>query len=131
MKYLLDVSVLVALTYDGHEFNERVSRWVGKERATFLTCSLTELGMLRILCQPAYNKPSEIGRGALLRLKASTSPRFEFLADDADMASLRRWVKGPKQLTDGHLLDLAKKHGAELATLDERIPGAYLVPRRN
>jgi len=30
--------------------------------------------------------------------------------------------------TDAHLLELAKAHGARLATLDRRIPGAFLVP---
>jgi len=43
---------------------------------------------------------------------------------------LPRWVKGPKQITDGHLLGLAKAHGAEMATLDERIRGALVIPRK-
>jgi hypothetical protein len=44
------------------------------------------------------------------------------------LAQLPRWVKGPKQITDGHLLGLAKAHGAEMATLDERIPSALVIP---
>jgi len=38
------------------------------------------------------------------------------------------WVKTPKQITDGHLAQLAKANGAILATLDGRIPGAFLIP---
>ncbi len=38
------------------------------------------------------------------------------------------WVR-EKQTTDEHLTELAHGHGAILATLDERIPGAYVIPR--
>jgi predicted nucleic acid-binding protein len=34
----------------------------------------------------------------------------------------------PNKLTDGHLLELARHHGAKLATLDTGIPGALLIP---
>jgi hypothetical protein len=34
-----------------------------------------------------------------------------------------------KHVTDGHLLQLAADHGATLATLDEGIPGAFLIPK--
>jgi hypothetical protein len=40
----------------------------------------------------------------------------------------RAWANSPAQVTDGHLLQLAIAHGAVLATLDERIPGALLIP---
>jgi hypothetical protein len=32
------------------------------------------------------------------------------------------------QTTDGHLLELARTHQAQLATLDTGIPGALLIP---
>lgn len=128
MRYLLDVSALVALAYEGHEFNGRVQNWVSSASATFLTCPLTELGVMRILSQSAYGLPLEVSRTLLLRLKSGKAPRFGFLSDDLELSSLLPWVKGPKQLTDGHLLALAKKHGAELATLDEKIPGGFLIP---
>jgi len=38
------------------------------------------------------------------------------------------WVRKPKQVTDGHLLQLAAKHGGVLVTLDSGIPGATLIP---
>jgi hypothetical protein len=52
-----------------------------------------------------------------------------FIPDDRDISHLPAWVKTSKQTTDGHLLQLAAANGAVLATLDERIPGAYLIPR--
>jgi predicted nucleic acid-binding protein len=36
-------------------------------------------------------------------------------------------VKRPKDTTDEHLLALATRHGAKLATLDASIPGAELI----
>jgi hypothetical protein len=38
------------------------------------------------------------------------------------------YVKAPAATTDGHLLALAKRHGAMLAAFDAGIPGALLVP---
>jgi len=45
-----------------------------------------------------------------------------------DISSLPQWAKSPAQTTDGHLVELAKAHSAVLATLDEGIPGAFLIP---
>jgi predicted nucleic acid-binding protein len=61
-------------------------------------------------------------------LKTKSKMPLTFLPDGVDVAQLPAWVKNPKQTTDGHLLQLASAHGATLATLDERIPGAYLIP---
>ncbi len=60
--------------------------------------------------------------GALL-----SSKRFNLLPDDVGVAKLPKYVKGPKQITDGHLLALAERHGARLATLDRGIPDAELI----
>ncbi|HEV2730208.1 MAG TPA: hypothetical protein VGV15_09255, partial [Terriglobales bacterium] len=54
--------------------------------------------------------------------------KFEFIADNLGASDLPGWVKLAKQITDGHLVELAKANGAILATLDERIPGAFAIP---
>jgi len=41
----------------------------------------------------------------------------------------RYMVRAPKQITYGHLSKLATAKSAVLATLDESIPGSYLIPR--
>ncbi|GAC1661639.1 MAG: hypothetical protein NVS9B4_14140 [Candidatus Acidiferrum sp.] len=53
-----------------------------------------------------------------------------FISDDHDISHLPAWVKTAKQLTDGHLAQLAKANAAILATLDGQIPGAFLIPTR-
>lgn len=55
------------------------------------------------------------------------SPRFIRLTDDLGADSLPAYVKKAAEVTDGHLLALAKRHGAKLATLDTGIPGAELI----
>jgi predicted nucleic acid-binding protein len=62
-------------------------------------------------------------------MKDAAHAPFLFLADDRDASQLPSWVKSPRQITDGHLVALAAAHGAKLATLDEGIPGAYLIER--
>jgi hypothetical protein len=135
MKYLLDVNVLVALSVAEHEFHERVASWMNESaragRSELLTCAVTEMGFLRTLVQAEpYGFTIEQGKDLLSQLKSSKEFRFDFLADDLGVAQLPRWVRGPKQITDGHLLGLAKAHGAEMATLDERIPGALVIPSK-
>lgn len=131
MKYLLDVNALVALGFAQHEFHRRVAAWLRAEQFPGLvTCSITELGFVRVLAQAAaYGFTVEQARHVLLRLKAAGSPRFTFLADDHDVSHLPAWAKSPKQTTDGHLIALASANEAILTTLDAKIPGAYLIPK--
>ena len=131
MIYLLDVNALVALGFINHEFHPRVARWVqAKTSPQLASCSTTELGFLRVLDQaPAYGFTVSQARSLLLRLKELPTCQLAFIADRHDVSHLPGWVKGPKQITDGHLSDLAKANGALLATLDENIPGSYLIPK--
>jgi predicted nucleic acid-binding protein len=93
------------------------------------TCSITELGFVRVLAQtPGYDLAIGHARTLLLRLKESVSPQFTFINDSHDVSHLPSWVKTPRQITDGHLAQLAKSNGAVLATLDRKIPGAFLIP---
>jgi predicted nucleic acid-binding protein len=132
MKYLLDVNALVALGFLQHEFHPQVGRWVralgSKGAPELLTCSITELGFVRVLAQaPQYGFAVSHARSLLLRLKTE-SKLFTFIPDDHDVSHLPAWVKSARQTTDGHLAQLAKEHGAILATLDGRIPRAFLIP---
>jgi len=61
-------------------------------------------------------------------VKSIPDLNFTFLPDDQSALDLPAWVNKQSQVTDGHLSGLAKKHGAELATLDRAIPGAFLIP---
>jgi len=131
MIYLLDVNALVALGFINHEFHGRLATWVqSKNVPNLASCSITELGFVRVLAQaPAYGFSVNQARTLLLRLKeAGTSP-LRFISDEHDVSHLPAWVRAPKQITDGHLSKLATANAAVLATLDENIPGSYLIPK--
>ena len=133
MRYLLDVSALVALGVIQHEFHPRTSNWArslaSSEDTELLTCSITELGFVRIVAQAArYGLTLGQAQSVLLRVKAEGPAKFTFLSDDQDITQLPSWVRTPGQVTDGHLVSLAKANNGVLATLDTKIPRAFLIP---
>ncbi len=125
MKFLLDVNALIALGYKQHVFHRRVAVWAaGKSLAT---CSIAELGFVRILAQlPEADIPLAISRELLATMKRER--RIAQIPDSQSAVDLPAWVQNPKQITDGHLLVLARSHNATLATCDAGIPGAFLIP---
>ena len=130
-RYLLDVNALVALGFQEHEFFERVAGWFQDLRQgehELATCAITELGFVRVLTLPQYGLSLEESKESLLRLKSSSRIGFVFVPDDVGAARLPGWVKTSKQVTDGHLVHLARANGAVLATLDRNIPGAFVIP---
>ncbi|MGO8790589.1 MAG: PIN domain-containing protein [Terriglobia bacterium] len=130
MKFLLDVSALLSLGVLDHEFHDRTAKFLTKNGITELaTCAITELGFVRALAQaPQYRFTVAQARDLLVRLKKADVVKFTFIVDHHDVTHLPGWVKTAKQVTDGHLLELAKANGAALATLDRGIPGAVLIP---
>lgn len=130
MIFLLDVNALVALGFQFHPFHVRVGLWLQQTGFPPLaTCSITELGFLRVLVQAQpYGISLSQAKLLLHELRTSSQLRFTFITDSQDASQLPGWVSGPKQITDGRLLQLAHENGAVLATLDTRIPGAFLIP---
>lgn len=133
MKYLLDVNALVALGFNDHEFHRRVAGWVkvlaSDPDGEIATCSITELGFVRVLAQATqYGFSVSQACNLLQQMKRAKAPRFSFILDDHDISRIPGWVKTAKQTTEGHLVQLAKAKSAILATLDEGIPGSFVIP---
>lgn len=133
MKYLLDVSTLVAFGIIDHEFHTQVAEWIEdlalKNALGLATCSITELGFMRVVAQtPRYGFTTPEARALLMQIKSRHAEIFTFIPDNHDVSQIPKWVKGPKQITDGHLAQLAKANGAVLATLDRGIPESFLIP---
>ena len=134
MRYLLDVNALLALAVLEHEFHPRVAIWLERLAAKGIpelaTCSITELGFVRVLGQTQqYGSSVAQARALLLQIKNSNGMRCTFIPDDRDISHLPKWVRTPKQTTDGHLSELARANESVLATLDRRIPGAFVIPQ--
>lgn len=130
MKYLLDVNALIAYGFRRHGLHEQVARWMQSSKDNhFLTCSITELGFVRVLGNVrTYGMDVLRAKDLLQDLKKSTALPLGFVSDGNDVSFLPSWTKSHAQITDGHLARLAKSHGAVLATLDKGIPGAHIIP---
>jgi predicted nucleic acid-binding protein len=128
--YLLDVNVLVAFGVSHHQLHRRVSSWVaGGQYSRLLTCSIVELGFVRVTAQtPPYGLNVAQAVALLSTMKSRRGLAISLIEDAQDVSGLPAWVNSGKQTTDGHLVELAKAHGATLATLDNRIPGAFVIP---
>ncbi|MGA2050141.1 MAG: hypothetical protein ABSG96_20770 [Terracidiphilus sp.] len=124
------MNALIAYGFRRHDFHNQVGLWIrSKIDENFLTCSITELGFVRILGNVrTYGMDVARARALLLSLKTNRALPFELVSDANDLNSLPPWVKTPLQVTDGHLVQLARTNNAVLATLDKGIPGAYLIP---
>lgn len=130
MKYLLDINTLIALGHTSHVHHARAIAWfqsVYGEATALCTCAITELGFVRVAVQTSLQVDVPAARKALASLKSSSSIPVEILGDDLGADRLPAFARNPNRLTDGHLLELAKKHGAQLATLDTGIPGAVVL----
>lgn len=121
---LLDVNALVALAWDSHVHHAAMRAWFGaRAERGWATCPLTESGFVRVSSNPKV-LPSAIGvedaRGVLAALRAADGHRF--LTDDVSLsdADVPR-LTGHRQVTDAHLLVLARRHATSLLTFDAGI----------
>lgn len=131
MTWLLDVNILIAALVAAHEHHDRVSSWLASLAAAdrLATCSITELGFVRVLSQaPHLRVPVKESVQLLTRFRANRRRVVVRLPDDHGASDLPQWVKAGRQITDGHLAGLAVRHGVRLATLDNGIPGAVVIP---
>ncbi len=130
MKYLLDVNALIALAHQNHIHHTDVGQWYLsiKSSATALcTCSITELGFVRVSVQTGLQEDVPTARKALDRLKRSSHVPYELLNDCLGAERLPSFANTPSKITDGHLVQLAEYHDAKLVTLDKGIPKALLI----
>jgi toxin-antitoxin system PIN domain toxin len=118
---LLDVNALIALAWDSHVGHATMRRWFqDHHRDGWATCPVVESGFVRVSSNPkVLPHPVATGdaREVLRALRATAGHRF--LADDVspcddDVPE----IAGPRQVTDVHLLVLARRAGVPLVTFD-------------
>lgn len=129
MTYLLDVNALLALGHSAHVHHGRVAAWVAAlgHEDVLATCAITELGFVRVAPQARLSPDVGAARALLEELRGSTRPPFVRVTDDLGADALPDWVDTPAATTDGHLVALAESRACRLATLDEGIPGSFLI----
>lgn len=133
MRYLLDVNLLVAWGWSDHTDHVRVATWIARMKQTraarLLTSPIPELGFVRVSVHRAGGRISPAQAGQVLTgMLATLGSRHEFLPDDQPVTQWPPWCRGAGQTTDAHLVLLATRHHATLATLDTAIPDAFVIP---
>jgi toxin-antitoxin system PIN domain toxin len=126
-KYLLDVNVLLALSWPSHLHHLEAHRWFHAHRkAGFATCPLTQLGFLRISSNPKFTKEPVTPHAAMELLARITAiPEHVFWPEPLSCQEAFEGaglIIGHKQLTDLYLLGLARENHGILATFDSNIP---------
>ncbi|HVR05823.1 MAG TPA: type II toxin-antitoxin system VapC family toxin [Solirubrobacteraceae bacterium] len=121
---LLDVNALVALAWDSHVHHARIREWFAENAADgWATCPLTESGFVRVSCNPKV-LPSPIGVAAAREVLGTlrTRPGHRFLFDDVSLVDADvPAMSGHRQVTDAHLLTLARRRKVHVVTFDSGI----------
>jgi toxin-antitoxin system PIN domain toxin len=121
---LLDINILTALLWPTHEHHETAHRWLGaRADAPWATCSLTQLGFVRIVSNPAFSRDALSPVEALALLGENLAhPAHEFWTESLQVPravqTMEDRLQGHKQLTDAYLLALAQRRKGVLATFD-------------
>jgi hypothetical protein len=123
-RYLLDVNVLLALVWPRHESYEAAHAWFGKTgRHAWATNPLTQLGVLRLLTNPAVTK-GVVGAAAALAAVAEFTRHegHEFWPLDREIAACLTVtsgrLRGHGQWTDAMLLWHATERDGVLVSFD-------------
>ena len=125
---LLDVNVLIALTWPNHVHHHAVRHWF-REWGTkngWSSCPLSEAGFVRVSCNPSVVKQAVTPFDAisiLRQLRQSGSHSFWPLKHsmvDLDPGIVDR-LQGYRKVTDALLISVALRQGGCLATLDSRL----------
>ena len=128
---LLDVNILVALALDSHVHHREAHRALNRIEGSWATCPMTEAGFYRLLLNPhVTGRPFTFAEISEVLAGMRSDPRWCFLTDTGTLTEPvidTSVLVGHQQVTDFHLVDLAARHGAVLATFDAGLP-AGLAP---
>jgi uncharacterized protein len=122
--YLLDVNVLIALAWPQHVHHEAAHRWFAKiGNKSFATCSITQLGFVRISTNPKIIADAVTCKQACVLLSSVTGLTGHHYWQEKippdKMEDLRAIaIVGHRQVTDAYLIGLARQHQGKLATFD-------------
>ncbi|MBV9207717.1 MAG: PIN domain-containing protein [Actinobacteria bacterium] len=128
MTDLLDVNLLISLAWPNHVHHVPAHAWFrARDGEPWATTPVTESGFVRVSSNPSAIPtavtPHE-ARSLLGQIREVEG--HVFLPDDVEFVvgperALAGRIVGHRQVTDAHLLALARRHGARLATLDRAV----------
>lgn len=133
--FLLDVNVLIAMSWPAHVAHEKVQQWFGRHaRAAWATCPFTQSAFVRIISNPAFSPNALTTADAFQLLESNLKHSgHKFWPDDIGVLEATRnfqsQIAGHQQVTDTYLMGLALHRKGKLATLDSRMLGLLAEKR--
>jgi len=134
MIYLLDVNLLIALSWPSHVHHELAQSWYKRKgQKGWASCPLTQLGFVRISSNPKFVDGAVSPQEAIALLgSVAVLKNHRFWADNINLAGsglipLSHLV-GHRQVTDSYLIGLARKYKGKVGTLDSGLRS--LLPDR-
>jgi uncharacterized protein len=129
---LLDVGVWLAAAWGRHAHHPVAADWINRQTDDLLFCRVTQMGLLRLLSNPAIMGEGAIDRSAAWRVfdQLWADERVLWADEPDDLDAVWRAIsarddKSHKLWTDDYLAAFAQTSGATLATLDRKLPARY------
>lgn len=124
MIWLVDGNILAAYAVDTHAQHQRVVSWFDAVTENFATCSVTQGTLLRLHMRFAADQSAKAAWDALKGFEAH--PLHVYWEDDLPYNQVPyRQIQGHRQVTDAWLIELARRNGGKVVTLDKGMVATY------
>ncbi len=121
---LLDINVLLALTWPNHQHHSQAQSWFFAHAGQgWATCALTQLGFVRLSSNPAFTSSAVSPSDAAALLAAWTRHEgHQFIeSPSAQDPAIYANALGHQQVNDAWLVEVARQSNGSLVTLDKRV----------
>jgi uncharacterized protein len=129
---LVDVGVWLAAVWERHVHHPVAAAWFNGQTDDLVFCRVTQMGLLRLLSNPAIMGDAAVDRSQAWRIFDQLWADERVLwADEPDeldavwRAISARDDKSHEMWTDDYLAAFAQASGMTLATLDRKLPSRY------
>lgn len=129
---LLDIGVWLAAIWDGHVHHPRVTEWFDKQSGNLRLCRVTQMGVLRLLSNPAVMGEDVLSRAKAWRIidQLRADDRIQWVGEPTQLEQAWRAISARddnshKLWTDDYLAAFAQTAGMTLVTLDKGFERRY------
>jgi uncharacterized protein len=129
---LVDVGVWLAAVWGRHVHHQIAADWFGREAGDIVFCRVTQMGLLRLLSNPAIMGDDAIDRSEAWRVydQLWADERVLWADEPTELGAVWRAIsarndKSYKLWTDDYLAAFAQACDATLTTLDRKMPARY------
>ena len=129
---LVDVGVWLAAVWGRHAHYPVASDWLNQQTDDLVICRVTQMGLLRLLSNPAIMGDDSVDRSQAWRLfdQLWSDERVQWADEPDELDAVWRAIsarddKSHKLWTDDYLAAFAQASDLTLATLDRKLPGRY------